>query len=140
MDPGLKVGVKASLTKTLSQADVEDFARISGDSQGLHMDDGYASGTRFKKRVAHGGLSIGLISGVLGTQIAGPGTTVVFLGLNCRFVQPVFLGDTVTATCEVTEIRPDRPIVTLSCVCTNQDGAEVLTGQATVLLDPYPLQ
>ncbi|MBM3945781.1 MAG: enoyl-CoA hydratase, partial [SAR202 cluster bacterium] len=92
----------------------------------------------FKGIVAHGTISIGLISGVLGTRLVGPNQTVVFLGINCRFVKPVYPGETVTATCEVKAIRPDRPIVTLEAVCTNQKGEQVLTGEVTVLLDPLP--
>lgn len=135
---GMKVGAKASLSKTITQKDIADFARISGDTQPLHLDPSYGAKTRFKGIVAHGTISIGLISGVLGTKLVGPNQTVVFLGMNCRFVKPVYPGDTVTATCEVKAVRPDRPIVTLDAVCTNQKGEQVLTGEATVLLDPLP--
>lgn len=135
---GVSVGAKASLSKTISQKDIEDFARVSGDTQALHLEPSYGPKTRFKGTVAHGTISIGLISGVLGTKLVGPNQTVVFLGINCRFVKPVYPGDTVTATCEITAIRPDRPIVTLNCVCTNQKDEQVLTGEATVLLDPFP--
>ena len=133
------MGAKAQVTKTLTEGDVRDFARISGDSQGVHVDEKYASQTRFKRRIGHGTLSIGLISAALGTRMANPDTTVLFLGLNCRFLKPVFLGDTVTAQCEVTKVHPDRPIITLNCVCRNQTGEEVLTGEATVFLDPFPM-
>jgi acyl dehydratase len=136
---GLSVGSKASLTKTITQQDINDFARISGDTQPLHLDPSYGPKTRFKRTVAHGTISIGLVSGVLGTKLVGPNTTVVFLGINCRFTKPVFPGDTVTATCEVTAIRPDRPIVTLKSECVNQNKEQVLTGEVTVLLDPFPL-
>ena len=70
--------------------------------------------------------------------MAGPDYTVVFLGQTSKFVLPVFFGDTVTAECEVTHLRTDKPIVTLSCKCTNQKGEEVLTGDATILVDTYP--
>ena len=135
---GVSVGKKAVAKRTISERDVTTFADLSGDTQGLHLDDGYASKTRFKGRIAHGTLSIGLISAVLGTRLANPETTVIFLGLNIRFTAPVYLGDTVTAECEVTQIREDRRIVTLACKCTNQNGKELLTGEATVLLDPLP--
>ena len=135
---GVSVGKKAMVTKTISEMDVTTFAHMSGDTQGLHLDEGYASKTRFKSRIAHGTLSIGLISAVLGTRLANPETTVIFLGLNIRFTAPVYLGDTVTAECEVTQIREEKRIVTLACKCTNQKGQAVLTGEATVLLDPLP--
>ncbi|MSQ33584.1 MAG: MaoC family dehydratase [Dehalococcoidia bacterium] len=138
MDPGFQLGAKGNLSKTITEADVAQFARISGDTQPLHLDESYASKTRFKTRVAHGTISIGLVSGVLGTKMAGPATSVIFLGMNCRFVAPVYLGDTVSAECVVTKVRPDKPIITLDCKVKNQHGQEVLTGEATVLLDSYP--
>lgn len=131
---GVAVGETAELTKTISEDDVETFARISGDDQPLHLDDAYAGKTRFKRRVAHGMLSAGLISAALGTKLA-PNATVIYLNQTLRFVRPVYPGDTVTARIEVTAIDPEKRFVTCSTDCTNQDGQSVLTGEATVLLD-----
>lgn len=132
------VGAKGSLTKTITEQAVREFANLTGDTQPLHLDPNYAGQTRFQKQVAHGTLLVGLISGVLGVNMAGPDYTVVFLGQTSRFVLPVFFGDTITATCEVTNVRADKPIVTLSCKCTNQNGEDVLTGDATILVDAFP--
>ena len=137
-DSGVQVGTKVAVTKTITQQDVADFARLSGDHNPVHLDEQYAAKTRFKRRVVHGAFSLALISAALGTKVAGPDATVVYLGQSVRFLKPVFLGDTVTAQCEVTQIKADRPIITFACKCTNQRGEELLTGESTILLDPLP--
>lgn len=131
---GVRVGDTAEVTKTVSDQDVADFARVTGDNQPLHLDDVYAAKTRFKRRVSHGMLSAGLISAALGTKLA-PHATVIYLSQSLRFQRPVFPGDTVTAKIEVTKVDPEKRIVTCATECVNQDGASVLTGEAVVLLD-----
>ena len=131
----LKIGDKASMTKTVSDADVIEFAHVTGDNQPLHLDDAFAAKTRFKKRIAHGMLSAGFISAVLGTKIA-PNNVVVYLSQQMRFRLPVSIGDTITAEAEVTAIDAEKRIVTLRTDCTNQNGEAVVKGEATVLLDP----
>lgn len=132
------IGDKAHFTKTITVQDVQDFARISGDSQPVHMDPSYAYRTRFKTQIAHGVISIGLISAVLGVKMARPEYTLLLLGSNIQFIGPVHLNDTITAECEVVHIRNDKPIVTLSCTCINQHNNEISTGEVTVFVDPYP--
>ena len=131
---GVKVGDTAEFTKTISEGDVVAFARATGDEQPLHLDDAYAAKSRFKRRVAHGMLTAGFISAALGTKLA-PHATVIYLSQSLRFLRPVFPGDTVTATLEVTSIDTEKRFVTCSTECVNQDGQSVLTGEATVLLD-----
>ncbi len=131
---GIKVGDTALFEKTVSEEDIVAFARATGDEQPLHLDDSYAAKTRFKRRVAHGMLSAGLISAALGTKLA-PHATVVYLSQSLRFLRPVFPGDTVTAKLEVTSVDPEKRFVTCSTECVNQDGESVLTGEARVLLD-----
>ncbi len=133
---GIKVGDKATFSKAVSEADVVSFAQITGDSNPLHLDEAYAAKTRFKGRIAHGMLSAGFISAALGTKLA-PNATVVYLSQQLRFQRPVKIGDTVTATCEVTAVQPDRRIVTVKTDCVNQAGEEIVTGEALVLLDEY---
>lgn len=132
---GVKVGDTVQFEKTISEADVAAFAKASGDEQPLHLDDAYAAKTRFKRRLAHGMLTAGLISAALGTQLA-PKATVVYLSQSLRFLRPVYPGDTVTALLEVTAVDPEKRFVTCSTQCVNQEGQPVLTGEATVLLDP----
>ncbi len=131
----LSIGDSASMTKTVTDADVVAFAKVTGDTQPLHLDDAFAAKTRFKKRIAHGMLSAGLISAVLGTKLA-PNNVVVYLSQQMRFRLPVMIGDTITAEAEVTAIDAEKRIVTVRTDCTNQNGDVVLKGEATVLLDP----
>ena len=128
----LKTGDSASLTKTFLDKDVRSFAEISGDTNPVHLDDDFAAGTRFKRRLVHGMLTGGLISAVLGTKLPGPGS--IYLSQSITFRAPVFINDTITATVTVSRIREDKPIVSLETVCKNQDGAVVLDGEATLLV------
>ncbi|HWQ29041.1 MAG TPA: MaoC family dehydratase [Dehalococcoidia bacterium] len=132
---GVRVGDKAEFTKTVTSDDVVAFANVTGDTNPLHLDDAYAAKTRFGRRIAHGMLSAGFISAALGTKLA-PHACVVYLSQSLRFQRPVYVGDTVTARVEVTKIDPARRFVTLTTTCANQNGEELLTGEALVLLDP----
>lgn len=127
----LKVGDSAELTKTITDEDVRTFAELTGDHNPVHLDEEYAAGTRFGRRIAHGMLSASLISSVLANELPGRGT--VYLSQSLRFVAPVFPGDTVTARVTVTKTREDKPIVTLETVCENQRGERLIEGEAVVL-------
>ena len=129
----LTVGDRASRTMTITDETIRTFADLSGDHNPVHLDDAYAAGTRFGRRIAHGMIAAGLISATLANDLPGPGT--VYLGQTLQFKAPVFPGDTITATVEVKSVRPDKPIVVLATVCINQDGARVLEGEATVLVN-----
>ena len=87
-------------TKVLTAGDVESFADASGDTQPLHLDDEMAGKSRFKKRIAHGILTAGIISAAIGTQVA-PGQVVIYMGQSLKFLAPVYLGDSVTAKLSV---------------------------------------
>ena len=134
-DVPLKLGHTASFTKTVTDADIVSFAQVTGDDQPLHLDDAFAARTRFKKRIAHGMLSAGYISALLGTRLA-PEHVVVYLSQQLRFRLPVAIGDTITAEAEVTAIDAEKRIVTVRTDCLNQRGEAVIKGEATVLLDP----
>ena len=92
----LAVGMQVAIQNTVSEQDVIDFARVSGDYNPLHMDEDYAKTTQFKGRIAHGALTASYISAILGNDLPGPGA--VFMELNLKFVRPVRIGDTVTST------------------------------------------
>jgi len=126
----LAVGQQARFSKTVSETDVYLYAGISGDFNPAHVNEAYAETTAFKTRIAHGMLSAGFISNVLGNQLPGPGT--IYISQNLTFLAPVAIGDTVTATVEVVEIQPEKKRVRLKTVCTNQEGREILTGEALV--------
>jgi 3-hydroxybutyryl-CoA dehydratase len=123
------------MTKVVGEDDVVKFAQITGDDQPLHLDAAFAARTRFKKRIAHGMLSAGLISAALGTRLA-PDSVVVYLGQQLQFRRPVGIGDTLTAEAEVTAVDPEKRILTLRTDVANQEGELVVKGEATVLLDP----
>jgi len=127
----IKPGDSASRTLTISDEMIRSFADLTGDHNPVHLDDAFASTTRFGRRIAHGMIAAGLISATLANELPGPGT--VYLSQQLRFKAPVYPGDTITATVEVRDIRPDKPIITLATVCTNQDGTVVLDGDAVVL-------
>jgi len=130
----LEVGQSAEFSKTVTEADVVLYAGITGDVNPVHIDHESARKSIFRGPVAHGMLSAGFISTVLGTRLPGPGT--VYLSQSLRFVAPVRIGDTVTARVEVTELRAEKRRAVLRTVCQNQDGETVLTGEATVLVPP----
>ena len=127
----LQPGDTASRSLAITVETIRAFAEVTGDNNPVHLDDEYAAGTRFGRRIAHGMIAAGLISATLANDLPGPGT--VYLNQTLKFKLPVFPGDTVTATVEVLSVRPDKPIVTLSTVCTNQDDKVVLKGEAIVL-------
>ena len=129
---GYKVGDAATRSKTFTDEDIRAFAELTGDHNPVHLDDEYAAGTRFGRRIAHGMLVASLISATLANELPGRGT--VYLSQSLRFVAPVLPGDTVTARVEVTKVREDKPILTLETVCTNQRGERLIEGEAVVLL------
>lgn len=126
----LTIGQKASFAKTITETDIYLFAGITGDINPAHVNEAYASKTFFKGRIAHGMLSAGLISAVLGMQLPGPGT--IYMGQELKFLAPVRPGDTVTAAAEVVELNLDRNTAVLRTTCVNQDGVLVVDGQARV--------
>lgn len=131
----LSVGQSASFGKTITEADIAMFAAVSGDTNPVHIDAEYAATTMFKTRIAHGMLSAGLISAVLGTRLPGPGT--VYLGQTLKFRAPVKLGDTVTATVTVSALDPEKKRATLATVCT-VGGKPVIEGEAVVIVPSRP--
>lgn len=126
----LKVGQWAEVSKTITEADIVMFAGITTDCNPIHLDEEYAKKTVFKRRIAHGILVSGLISSVLAGKLPGPGC--IYMGQDLKFTAPVFIGDTITARVEITELRDDKKIVKLSTICTNQEGKEVIVGSAVV--------
>jgi len=128
----IEVGRWAETRRTVTETDVVLFAAVTGDHNPVHMDEVAARASRFGGRIAHGMLTAGLVSAVLGTKLPGPGS--IYVGLTLRFTRPVRIGDTVTARVEVVEVLVEKRRVRLSTVCRNQDGERVLEGEATVLV------
>lgn len=126
------IGDAAEVSKTITDEDVRAFAELTGDRNPVHLDEEYASTTRFGRRIAHGMLGASLISTVLASELPGAGS--VYLSQTLRFIAPVYLEDTVTARVTVKHVREDKPVVTLETVCVNQLGERVVEGEAVVLV------
>lgn len=126
----IEMGMSRHLRKIVTDRDIELFAEVSTDHNPVHLDESYAQDTIFQGRIAHGMLTAGLISAVIGEQLPGHGS--VYLGQSLRFIAPVRPGDTVTAKVTVSGIDIAKRRVTLDCECT-VDGKPVLVGEAKVL-------
>ena len=124
------IGTQATLSRTITEDDILLFALVSGDHNPIHLDADYAEKSLFGKRIAHGFLIGSLISAVLGNDMPGPGS--IYLGQTLKFLAPIHIGDTVTVTVKVVELREDKRIITLHTNCTNQHGTLVLSGEAIV--------
>ena len=130
----LQIGDKFSTSKQITDDVVRKFAELSGDYNPIHLDEEFAKTTRFEKRIAHGIISGALISAVLGYEFKE--RRIVYLSQTLKFVAPVFIDDTITATATVTNIREDKNIVILETVCTNQNGEMTVKGEAVVMILP----
>jgi 3-hydroxybutyryl-CoA dehydratase len=126
----LNIGDSDRFSKTVSETDIYLFAGVTGDLNPAHINEAYARGTFFKTRIAHGMLSAGFVSAVIGTRLPGPGT--VYMRQTLDFLAPVRIGDTVTATVEVIEKLEEKKRVRLRTTCVNQEGIKVLDGEALV--------
>ncbi len=126
----LAVGDSARLERTFSQDDIDAFARISGDDNPAHVDAAWADASIFGGRVAHGVLTAGLISAVLGTQLPGPGT--IYMSQTLKWLAPVKPGDALTASATVRLILDEKNRVILDTVVRRGDDV-VLTGEALVM-------
>lgn len=124
----LKIGDSAQISKTITEAVVNDFARVIGDFNPIHTDQAYAEKTPFKGRIAHGALSIGLFSNILGNILPGHGS--IYLSHEIKFLAPVRIGDTITATVEVIELIPEKNRAKFRTICVNQEGKMVVDGVA----------
>jgi 3-hydroxybutyryl-CoA dehydratase len=127
----LQIGEQAEFAKTVTEADVVLFAGITGDLNPQHIDEVWARESRFGGRVAHGMLTAGFISAVLGTRLPGPGS--IYLSQDLKFRAPVRIGDTVVARVTVEELVVEKNRVRLRTECLNQEGEVVLEGTAWVM-------
>ena len=127
----LAVGMSAERTRTVTADDVRRYAEITGDFNPVHVDADAAAKSRFGGLIAHGMLSAGYVSAVLGMDLPGPGA--IYLAQSLKFTQPVKPGDAITARVEVIELTAARRRVRLATSCRNQHGEPVLEGEATIL-------
>ena len=127
----LKVGDSAHISKIITEEMINDFAQATGDFNPIHMDQPYAEKTFFKGKIAHGILSTGLLSAILGNILPGYGT--IYLSQEVRFLAPVRIGDTLIARVEVIELIREKNRAQFRTSCTNQEGQMVVNGTAWVM-------
>ncbi len=127
----LELGMTASVSRTVSEADILMFAGVSGDTNPVHLDQEFAASTMFGGRIAHGMLSAGLISAVFGTRLPGPGS--IYLSQSLKFKAPVKIGDTVVARVTVKELKTEKRRAVFSTVC-SVGTTVVLDGEAELLI------
>lgn len=125
-----QVGQKASLEKVFTDEDVRTFAKISLDTNPVHLNEEYAQNTIFKGRIIHGFLSGSLISAIIGTILPGEGT--IYLNQTMNFRKPVRVGEKIKATVEIVGIKEGKNILTLNTYCENERGEMVIEGSAVV--------
>ena len=128
-----RIGDRATFSKTVTEADILLFAAVSGDNYPLHVDEEYAKTTRFGRRAAHGMLTASLLSTVGGLILQKPGG--LYVEQTLKFRRPVFLGDTLTATAEVSELLPERRRMRCRMTVVNQRGELVLDGAGLLQKD-----
>jgi 3-hydroxybutyryl-CoA dehydratase len=126
-----KIGDSAQLSKTIKDEDIRIFAEVTGDKNPLHLDDEFASKTIFKRRIAHGILTAGLISSVIGNRLPGNGT--IYLSQTLNFLAPVYVGDEITAKVEVLQVLKEGKRLRLKTQVINQNGTVVVDGEALVI-------
>lgn len=122
------VGQKATRTSTLTAERVRLYSQITGDYNPLHIDPEFAAATRFGKLIVQGGLTSGLLNAIVAMDLPGPGT--VFLETHWRFLNPVFIGDTIAAEVEILEVHKTKPVSRLGMKIVRADGVVVLEGDA----------
>ena len=126
----LRIGDKASFTRKITSDDIFAYAAVSGDDNPVHIDEDYAKQSIFGERIAHGYHVGSFISAAIGKYLPGNGS--IYLSQTMKFLDPVKVGDEITATVEVTAFPKDKRVL-LKTVCTNQNGSEVITGEALVI-------
>jgi 3-hydroxybutyryl-CoA dehydratase len=127
----LAIGDSAEMVATVTDETIRKFAEVSGDDNPIHLDAAYAATTQFGERIAHGMLSAGFLSAVIGTRLPGPGC--IYLSQSLRFKRPVKIGDVVTATATITGLDAEKGRATLETICTVA-GKPVIEGEALVMV------
>ena len=125
------VGQVFSSKKIVTEEMIVHFAEATGDDNPVHLDEEFAKTSIFKKRVAHGMLTAGIMSGVFGTRFPGQGT--IYISQTISFIRPVFIGDEITVSLKVLEVRTEKNRLVVETTCLNQEGKKVLTGRAEVM-------
>jgi phosphotransacetylase/acyl dehydratase len=134
----IKIGDSATLTRTLTKQDIQLFATVTGDMNPAHLDEAYAKTDIFHQIVGHGMWTASMFSVLLGMQLPGPGT--LYLGQTLKFLKPVTLGDTITASVKVLKKDDKHQHITFETLCSNEKGDHILEGEALVLAPSEKIQ
>ncbi len=124
-----RVGERCEYVRTVTEADVVEFARVSGDDNAIHLDEAFGRRTRFGGRVAHGALTFGFMAA---SQTRLIGAAIIWLGASVKFTAPVRIGDTVVTETEIIEIVADKQLIRVRCTTRGRDGAVVMEGDSLV--------
>lgn len=128
----LFVGQNASLSRRFTFEDIKAFSKLSLDNNPVHLDENYAKNSIFGDRIVYGYLTASLFSGIIGSLLPGPGA--IYLSQTLNFCKPIYHEELVTATCTITQIREDKPIITLETICKNENGEVAIEGTAVIKL------
>ncbi|GAB6282650.1 MAG: MaoC family dehydratase [Ignavibacterium sp.] len=128
----LKVGNYIEKEYTITRETVEEFAKISGDLNPIHVDSTFAASTPFKKPIVHGMLIASYFSKIIGNDFPGKGS--IYLGQNLEFKVPIFVGEKIKIRIQIIDIRIDKPILKLNTICLSEEGVEAVKGEAVVKL------
>ena len=128
----LYVGQSASIQRAFTTEEVQTFSKMCMDNNPVHLDEEYAKKSIFADRIVYGYLTASLFSGVIGSILPGRGS--IYLNQNMNFRKPVYHNELITATCTITHIREDKPIVTLETICRNEKNEIVIDGTALIKL------
>jgi 3-hydroxybutyryl-CoA dehydratase len=123
------IGQQAIIIESFTAENVLSFAQLSGDFNPIHIDEAYSKKTHFKKCIVHGTYVTSVIGTVLGTKLPGLGT--VLISQEHKFLKPVFVGDTITLSVEIVEIKSEKKIISLDIKCINSNNELLITGKAT---------
>ncbi len=132
----LSVGMKATVSRTITETDLRNFSGVSGDTNPMHLNEEYAKQTPFGHCIVHGMLTASLISAAIGTKLPGPGC--IYMNQTLRFTAPVYVGDTVYAVVTVSELNAEKKRVTLTTQCFARDTI-VIDGEALVKVPTKPV-
>jgi acyl dehydratase len=129
-----RIGATASRSRTTSMHDIEMFTQITGDKNPIHYDAELAAASAFGAIIVQGGVTTGLLNAAVAEDLPGPGS--VFLETNWKFLKAVTVGETITATIRVIDVREDKPICKLETIVSNDDGESCVVGTATTYTMP----
>jgi len=125
------IGDQASIKAIVTDKMIREFAQMSGDHNPIHLDEEFATKSRFGRRIAHGMITGCLISRALATELPGPGA--LYLSQSLKFTSPVFVDDEIVISLTVTAIKEEKKILTIETIARKSSGELVAKGEALVM-------